>query len=74
MELEELQKRITRLEDIEAIKQLKARYCEICDHDNYDADAMASSVSRKMEPGAGMESETPKVEKRFESSLPGSRK
>ena len=42
MELEELQKRITRLEDMEAIKQLKARYCEICDHDDYDADAMAS--------------------------------
>ena len=39
MELEELQKRITRLEDIE---RLKARYCEICDHDDYDADAMAS--------------------------------
>jgi len=42
MELEELRSRITRLEDIEAIKQLKARYCEICDHDDYDADAMAS--------------------------------
>ncbi len=42
MELEELQNRITRIEDIEAIKQLKARYCEICDHDNYDADAMAT--------------------------------
>ncbi|MDE0349110.1 MAG: nuclear transport factor 2 family protein [Gammaproteobacteria bacterium] len=38
----ELQERITRLEDIEAIKQLKARYCEICDHEGYDADAMAS--------------------------------
>lgn len=42
MELEELRSRITRIEDIEAIKQLKARYCEICDHDNYDADAMAT--------------------------------
>jgi uncharacterized protein (TIGR02246 family) len=42
MDLEELQERITRLEDIEAIKRLKARYCEICDHDDYDADAMAS--------------------------------
>ena len=42
MSLEELQERITRLEDIEAIKRLKARYCEICDHDDYDADAMAS--------------------------------
>ena len=26
-----LEERITRLEDIEAIKQLKARYCDICD-------------------------------------------
>ena len=42
MELAELQERITRLEDIEAIKRLKARYCEICDHEGYDADAMAS--------------------------------
>ena len=42
MELEELVKRVTRLEDIEAIKRLKARYCEICDHEEYDADAMAS--------------------------------
>ena len=31
MATSELEKRITRLEDIEAIKQLKARYCEICD-------------------------------------------
>jgi len=34
MNLEELAARITRLEDIEAIKQLKARYCEICDDDH----------------------------------------
>ena len=31
MAMSELEQRITRLEDIEAIKQLKARYCEICD-------------------------------------------
>lgn len=31
MDLEELTRRLTRLEDIESIKQLKARYCEICD-------------------------------------------
>jgi len=36
-----LEQRITRLEDIEAIKQLKARYCEICD-DNHDADKILS--------------------------------
>lgn len=34
MSLVELEKRITRLEDIEAIKQLKARYCAICDDDH----------------------------------------
>ena len=34
MELAELEERITRLEDLEAIKQLKARYCEICDDDH----------------------------------------
>ena len=34
MELAELEKRITRIEDIEAIKQLKARYCDICDDDH----------------------------------------
>ncbi|MCZ6504008.1 MAG: nuclear transport factor 2 family protein [Gammaproteobacteria bacterium] len=34
MELSELENRITRLEDLEAIKQLKARYCEICDDDH----------------------------------------
>lgn len=31
MDLAALDKRLTRMEDIEAIKQLKARYCEICD-------------------------------------------
>ncbi len=30
----DLETRITRLEDIEAIRQLKARYCEICDADH----------------------------------------
>ena len=29
-----LEERIQRLEDIESIKQLKARYCEICDDDH----------------------------------------
>ena len=39
--MSELEKRITRLEDIEAIKQLKARYCEICD-DMHNPDRVAS--------------------------------
>jgi hypothetical protein len=37
----ELEKRIARLEDIEAIKQLKALYCEICD-DNHDPDRIVT--------------------------------
>ncbi len=37
----ELEQRITRLEDIEAIKQLKARYCDICD-DTHNPDRIAS--------------------------------
>ncbi|MFT4585542.1 MAG: ketosteroid isomerase-like protein [Gammaproteobacteria bacterium] len=41
METTELEKRITRLEDIEAIKQLKALYCEICD-DMHNPDRIAS--------------------------------
>ena len=31
MNMAEFDNRLTRIEDIEAIKQLKARYCEICD-------------------------------------------
>ena len=34
MDLAELEKRITICEDLEAIKQLKARYCSICDDDH----------------------------------------
>ena len=34
METSELQKRITVLEDIEAIRKLKARYCAVCDDDH----------------------------------------
>jgi len=34
MDMAELEKRITRIEDIEAIKELKARYCDICDDDH----------------------------------------
>ena len=41
MDMTELERRITRLEDIEAIKQLKARYCEICD-DMHDPDRITS--------------------------------
>jgi hypothetical protein len=41
MDLAELEKRITRLEDLESIKQLKSRYCEICD-DNHDSERITS--------------------------------
>ena len=44
MNLEELAKRIVRLEDIEAIKQLKARYCSICD-DDHNPDRITSVFS-----------------------------
>ena len=37
----DLEARITRLEDLEAIKQLKARYCEICD-DDHDPDRITT--------------------------------
>jgi hypothetical protein len=32
--LEQLEKRIAIIEDIEAIKKLKARYCAVCDNDH----------------------------------------
>lgn len=37
MDLAALEARIARVEDVEAIKQLKARYCEICD-DSHNPD------------------------------------
>src|SRR4029077_19631702 len=37
MDNSDLEKRITVLEDIEAIKKLKARYCAICDEDHNPA-------------------------------------
>ena len=40
-----LEERIARIEDIEAIKQLKARYCEICDDDHNPNDITTISVS-----------------------------
>jgi ketosteroid isomerase-like protein len=40
MSLEDLERRVRVLEDIEDIKRLKHRYCAYCD-DHYDADALA---------------------------------
>jgi SnoaL-like domain len=41
MNLEELAARVQNLEDIEAIKRLKARYCGYCDN-GYEPDGIAS--------------------------------
>lgn len=40
-DVEKLEARIARLEDIEAIKQLKAHYCEICD-DGHDPERIVT--------------------------------
>ena len=39
MSLEDMERRLKVLEDVEAIKRLKARYCAHCD-DNYNPDAL----------------------------------
>jgi hypothetical protein len=41
MDIAELEKRLTVREDIEAIKQLKARYCAVCD-DNHNPDMITT--------------------------------
>jgi hypothetical protein len=41
MATEDLIARITKLEDIESIRQLKSRYCEICD-DNHNTDLITT--------------------------------
>jgi ketosteroid isomerase-like protein len=41
MNVEDLARRLQVLEDSEAIKKLKARYCAYCDN-NYDADGIAA--------------------------------
>jgi ketosteroid isomerase-like protein len=41
MSMEDIQKRLGVLEDIDSIKKLKARYCAYCD-DNYNLDGLAS--------------------------------
>lgn len=45
MDIQALHERLNRLEDIEAIKVLKARYCEICD-DNHDPERIISVFSQ----------------------------
>jgi len=45
MDNAELEKRITRIEDIEAIKRLKARYCAICD-DKHNPDLITTLFAK----------------------------
>jgi hypothetical protein len=45
MSSSDLEARITRLEDIEAIKYLKALYCDICD-DRHNPDRITSCLSK----------------------------
>ena len=41
MDISELEKRITILEDVDAIKRLKARYCAVCD-DNHNPEQIVT--------------------------------
>ena len=50
MDNSELEKRITVLEDIEAIKRLKALYCAICD-DDHNRTGLSSDVHRRRDMG-----------------------
>jgi hypothetical protein len=57
MTMDELEARIRRLEDIEAIRQLKARYCELCDAGLDDArnrDALVSHFTADAKVDFGM--------------------
>lgn len=46
MKVEDLARRLQVLEDIEAIKKLKARYCAYCDN-QYDADGIAALFTKE---------------------------
>src|ERR1700719_1363494 len=54
MSIDDLEKRITVLEDIEAIKKLKARYCAICDEDHNPAKITALFAPDGIWEGAGV--------------------
>ncbi|HKN14285.1 MAG TPA: nuclear transport factor 2 family protein [Candidatus Binatus sp.] len=54
MNLSDLEKRIAVLEDIEAIKKLKARYCAICDEDHNPAKITALFAPDGIWEGAGV--------------------
>ena len=63
----ELQERIRHLEDIEALRNLKAEYAAACD-DNYDADRLAALFVEDATWKARAWGDT-KAEKRFASSF-----
>ncbi len=53
MDIEELAARLQRMEDIEAIRSLKMRYCSACD-DNYNPEAIAACFTEDAVWDAGM--------------------
>jgi hypothetical protein len=71
MNLEELARRVTRLEDIDAIKELKARYCSICD-DDHNPDRITTIFSDDGS-GKAAASATPEVTPKFASCSSGFR-
>jgi hypothetical protein len=50
----DIEARITRLEDIESIRQLKARYCEICDDNHNTAEIVNIFTADGIWEGAGI--------------------
>jgi hypothetical protein len=54
MDIAELEKRITVCEDVEAIKQLKARYCAVCDDDHNPAEITKLFAEDGIWEGAGV--------------------
>ncbi|HKA01246.1 MAG TPA: nuclear transport factor 2 family protein [Candidatus Solibacter sp.] len=54
MTIDELGKRIVILEDIEAIKKLKARYCSVCDDDHNPNEIVKLFAEDGIWEGAGM--------------------
>lgn len=53
MDLAELEKRLTRIEDRENIKELKARYCAVCDDDHNPANITKLFVEDGIWEGGG---------------------
>ena len=54
MTITELEKRVTQNEDVEAIKQLKARYCAVCDDNHNTGTITTLFVEDGIWEGAGL--------------------